>query len=1050
MDASDSEQATAQRAAPRSSRSHALYVWVTILAGLLVLYTLAGFLLVPVLARRALEANVRRLPGVQLHIDALSFNPFTLQAQVRGFLLRDAAQAPLAGFGQFIVAISPASLWHSGYALRRIELQDPMLNVHIDRQGRLNLLALQAPEAPHAAGAGDASSKPPEASGLPALRIDLLRIGGGRVQYADDSRTTPFATTLTPINFALTDFRTAGSGNGRFALAAHASSGEALQVSGTLALQPLASDGQFSLQGVQASTVMAYLGNALPVVLRAGVGGLAGSYQFVGAGGDTLRARLSEVQLNDLAIADRGSANGTPWLSVPHLMLNDASIELPERQIRIASLALRGVQASIGIDPDGTLSVAHLLAPAPAASPGTAATTPGIGGGASAGSTAGNPASSPGWSIGLAQLTLDEARLSLADHSVTPAVALEVGPLHLAAQGYSTDGNAPVSFDFRSGIGREGSLASHGSLRLAPFSGSLSLDLQRFDLTALQPYLDQRLAVSLYRGTLDVQGTAQMTPPGSANGSPSLSINGQINLQDFATRDRLSNVDLLTGRAVQLMGIHFQQSPDALQIGTLRVQGLYGRVVIGSDGSLNLTKLLRAPDAGSAAGAAGAHASADSPASPAKSPAPAPVTVSATAGLATAPASASMPIRIGRVQFLGSTANFTDRSVQPNFSAAIEGLHGSIVGLSSDPSSRAQVQLMGTVNRYAPVSIEGKINVLSAQTFTDLALSFDNIDLPLFNPYSGKFAGYSIAQGKLTTQMHYHVENRQLNATHHIVIDQLEFGPATDSKQAVPLPIKLAAALLKDRHGVITLDLPVGGSLSDPTFRIGPIVWKVFVGLVRHIVTAPFSWLGSLMGGDGSQLAYVDFVPGSAALDDASAHKLAQLAQALAQRPQLRLDVPLHTEGVADDHAIERQGLDAAVAETLTRLASAGTEGTGGAGQTARARRAKKAAASGAEAQPPSRIAALGALYGQQFHAAPQYPADAVSDEQRTAWLEQQLLPQFAPARQQRDALGLARANAAQMSVLAGGQVTATRVFFTQRASGDGPTDVVRMELQLQ
>jgi hypothetical protein len=349
------------------------------------------------------------------------------------------------------------------------------------------------------------------------------------------------------------------------------------------------------------------------------------------------------------------------------------------------------------------------------------------------------------------------------------------------------------------------------------------------------------------------------------------------------------------------------------------------------------------------------------------------------------------------------------------------------------------------------VSIEGQVNVPSAQTFTDLALSFENIDLPLFNPYSGKFAGYSIAQGKLTTQMHYHVENRQLNATHHIVIDQLEFGPATDSKQAVPLPIKLAAALLKDRRGVITLDLPVGGSLSDPTFRIGPIVWKVFVGLVRHIVTAPFSWLGSLMGADGSRLAYVDFVPGSATLDDSNAHKLTQLASALAQRPQLRLDIPLHTTSVADDHAIERQALEQAVTGVIARLTSAGSAAAATASRhSGRARRAGKTPAGTVATQPPSQMDALAMLYGRQFHAMPQYPADALSDEQRTIWLEQQLLPQFAPARQQRDALGLARATAAQMSVLAGGQVAATRVFFTQRASGGGPAGEVRMQLQLQ
>ena len=98
------------------------------------------------------------------------------------------------------------------------------------------------------------------------------------------------------------------------------------------------------------------------------------------------------------------------------------------------------------------------------------------------------------------------------------------------------------------------------------------------------------------------------------------------------------------------------------------------------------------------------------------------------------------------------------------------------------------------------------------------------------------------------------------------MIDQLEFGAATESKQAVPLPVKLAAALLKDRNGVISLDLPVSGSIDDPTFKIGPIIWKLVVGLITKIVTAPFALLGSLFGG-GEQLAYIDFPAGSAAVD---------------------------------------------------------------------------------------------------------------------------------------------------------------------------------------
>ena len=54
-----------------------------------------------------------------------------------------------------------------------------------------------------------------------------------------------------------------------------------------------------------------------------------------------------------------------------------------------------------------------------------------------------------------------------------------------------------------------------------------------------------------------------------------------------------------------------------------------------------------------------------------------------------------------------------------------------------------------------------------------------------------------------------------------MTIDQLTFGARNQSTNATKLPVKLGVALLKDRNGRIALDLPVSGSLDDPSFQIG-------------------------------------------------------------------------------------------------------------------------------------------------------------------------------------------------------------------------------------
>ena len=220
-----------------------------------------------------------------------------------------------------------------------------------------------------------------------------------------------------------------------------------------------------------------------------------------------------------------------------------------------------------------------------------------------------------------------------------------------------------------------------------------------------------------------------------------------------------------------------------------------------------------------------------------------------------------MPIRIRALKIESGRMNFSDYTVPPNFTADIQNLTGTVEGLSSARDSRAEVNLSGNLGEFSPVTITGQLQPFQFEHYTDIGLKFENISLPLFNPYSGKFAGYSIANGKLFTELHYLIQDHKLDAKHKIRIEQLEWGPATATKGEAGLPVKFATWLLKDSHGVIDLDVPVTGTLDDPKFRIGPIVWQIIKNLIVKAVSAPFKFLGSLFQG-AEQAQFVNFTPG--------------------------------------------------------------------------------------------------------------------------------------------------------------------------------------------
>jgi hypothetical protein len=290
--------------------------------------------------------------------------------------------------------------------------------------------------------------------------------------------------------------------------------------------------------------------------------------------------------------------------------------------------------------------------------------------------------------------------------------------------------------------------------------------------------------------------------------------------------------------------------------------------------------------------------------------------------------------------------------------------------------------------------------------------------------------------------MHYKVDGRKLDAQHHVVVDQLEFGDKTESKQAVSLPIKLAVSLLKNRDGVIELDIPVNGSLDDPQFKLAPLIWKVFVNILEKAVTAPFALLGSLFGG-GPDLQFVDFEPGASDPDAAAVAKMQTLLKALAERPQLKIDLP-----IAAVDSLDRPSLiDAQLASQVH------------AAQTEAATRKKSIAASVPFEQldPAVRLDILSQLYQKNLGAEPKYP-DAVTaikakpdlTAAKIDYLTGELRSHITVGEAELTALAQLRAMNLQRLLLKDTQIDSDRVFVEANDKAKAEGGKVRLELSLR
>ncbi len=1015
-----------------------------LLAGALALgvYALLGFAVAPrVLRTQIIEAVHERL-GLDAAVGEVRINPFTLQATIDHFNLPGEHGESLIAFDRLFIDFELASLWNRAFTFKQIALDAPRVDAVVAKDGAINLARLvPKPTQPE--------SKAP--AGVPALRIEALDIRGGTVGYADHSHPTEFELRLQPIDLSLRDFSTGAEG-GAFTLSAATALGERFSWRGHVALQPFASDGEISIEGLRARTAWEYFEDRLNFVVASGRLDLSARYRATLAGTLDLHVEAPRVALSDLTLRPRGADQD--WVKFAALTASGTTLDLSQHRVRVDSLTLDRPGVLAWLDPDGKLNLASLAAgrgaaaaESPRPSSAAAATppaTPRVSVPAAPASGAAAPAAP--WSVELATFALRGGKLEFTDRSLHPAAELSIAPLDLTVKGVSLDLSKPLDVAFTARVNGEGSVGASGTLTPQPLAAAVKIEAKRLDLSALQPYLGRYTGMTLREGSLGANATVRV---GSAGGAPRVEVGGNVSVDRLHTVDDELHEDFVNWQRLDVRGIAFSHNPDRLDVAEVILRKPYARVIVEADGSLNVKRVLTAPGAAPASTVAPTPIAAAAPVGePAKAAGSAGGKAGAggpaAAGGASRASGAGMPVSIRKITVHQGVANFSDLSVEPNFSASIEALEGGVAGLSSDPKARAKVDLHGQVGEFSPVAIAGEVNLLSAALYTDLALSFRNIELSIFNPYSGKFAGYDISKGKLTTELHYHVEGRKLDARHHVVIDQLEFGAKTASKDAVSLPVKLAVALLKDRHGVIDLELPVAGTLDDPSFRLGPVIWHVVLNLLTKAVTAPFALLGSLFGG-GPDLQFVAFAPGSAALDDAAAAKIKTLAKALDARPQLKLDVPIGYVTDLDRDAL----LDAALAahiEAARSDVSAGAKGV-----------PASAATAFGTLDPAARLAVLTRLYTQELGAVPTYP-EAVTGAHAPAevlaakldFLTQAIRAHLAIDEPALRALGERRAAAVQGALIAEGGLDPSRIFLVANGKATAQDGMVRLELTLK
>ena len=805
------------------------------------LYSVLGFLILPGIGLRIINQQLANYATVPARLDRLEFNPFSLELTLWGFRVGEPGKEQV-GFERLYTNLQADSLWTKALHLAAVELDKPKTELLFNKDGTLNLTQLfKLP-------ASEPVPADPESKPFP-LRIDNIKLAGGYLHFTDMRPSEPIEFLYDSMDLELKNLSTLPDDNADMTLVAAGPAGGRIDWTGTLSLVPITSTGKLKVTDGKMKVWWPYVRDALPLALEDGVLNFSTDY--------TLNlSKETEMVLSNatasIAPLKINAPDGRPLVRLERLEVSDTSVDLAKQEVVVGKINSQNLETWAAREKDGQLDWQKLFASQPEKTPAKTAEVVTV--------EAPKPAPvapSKPWAVLLKDVDLRDYRVHLADKEPKTPVALDVGPLNVKLKNFDSLNRSPFTLNLDTGVGKQGKLTASGDVNLSPVSARLKVTTKDIDLRIAQAYIDPFIRLELRSGMLgsDLAVDLKSTEP------LAFTVAGRAQVDQLHTLDTLKNRDFLKWQKLVLEDVKYQHG-DSLSLARVNLEKPYVRFMINDDRTTNIDDLLIPQPAGT------------------------------TTAKSTASKEKPLGIHIGAIAINDGSANFADFSLTPNFQTAVQQLNGLIGTIDSRNPKPAPVNIAGKVDRYAPVTIKGSVNPFDPMASLDIATSFKRVELTTLTPYSGKFAGYRIRKGRLNLDLHYLITNGQLKAENKLVVEQLQLGEKVDSPDAVDLPIKLAIALLKDTDGKISIELPISGDLNNPQFSVMPIIWQTVRNLVLRAAQAPFKFIGGLINGGGAEdLGTVSFAPGSSELSPEAQKALTTLAQALKERPALRLEI---------------------------------------------------------------------------------------------------------------------------------------------------------------
>lgn len=833
--------------------------------GALLLYSLLGFLILPAVLYKQIPKVAQEKLNRDMQIADIKFNPFSMELNVHGFDVKNLDGSSFANFEQLYIDLAVLqSIVSFTLTMDQVMLKQPYVLVKRDKQANFNftdLLDNQAPE----------SKKKPEEDEIFPVIISKITITDGKLSWKDNYYSQFQHEDIYPLNLNINNFTTLANKQSQLGFSLMLASGGQLEWTGKLELNPFYSQGQIKLDKVKFHKVWElFLQDSVNFKLLTGSELIEAEYSLTDSrDGMQFLVNNAHIDLYDITLSEK--ENSESIISVPEFKVSGISFDLLKKRIEISKVSANNPRLKSWLNADGSINYQSLFAAKSIANKQPQQSQ-----------TPSREKSKP-WNVAVNQLAINNLAFNFTDKSLTTPAQINLTSLNLKSTGLTNKPGATLPIDLGLTFNNTGGIKITGHAVLEPFSSQIKIDAKDISLKNFQPYIDKFARLDVISGLFNVNANISFLQ--ADHEALAIRIKGDSHINNFVSRDQISNKDFLNWKQLNLNTIDLDLANNNYTVDQVKIEHPYTTILIRKNKTINVNDI--------------AISAGQKEKTPLQNKQTAPPEVGKVN---------SKPIfKITDFEMVEGVLDFSDKSLILPFSAHINHLKGSVEGISSDKNAVIKTTLNGRVAEMSPVIIKGEISPYLGNS--EFKLDFKSMSLPLMTPYMVEFAGRKIEKGNMSLGLQYKIINNQLTASNNLLIDQLVLGDKVENPKAVSLPLNFAIALLEDSNGKILLEVPITGNLDSPEFSVARVIMDALVNVISKIVSSPFYAIASLIGSD-EDISKITFLPGKALLDNKQKEKLNGLVNALSNRPALKLEIKGTAYSKSDWPHLQTEALD--------------------------------------------------------------------------------------------------------------------------------------------